>query len=162
MVQNRLTLKEILGPGPRVVILPPMGKGTTQPGYRNRNGQMVVRPTHLAGTDHNQYVYDQRCGNCRHQYGANRSDIRHIHYTQVAWFRSAPGSPNRLQGREEMSSARWWQKTSLCRYYAVAMAIMLVSMGLVGFMSVRTISMRDHRVRASPAPSSARAGPPLA
>jgi hypothetical protein len=56
-------------------ILPAMGKGTTQTGYRNRNGQVVVRPTHLAGTDHNQYVYALRCGNCGYEYGANGSDI---------------------------------------------------------------------------------------
>jgi len=52
-----------------------MGKGTTETGYRNRNRQTVVRPTHLAGTDHNQYVYVLRCGDCGHEYGANGSDI---------------------------------------------------------------------------------------
>jgi hypothetical protein len=52
-----------------------MGKGTTEPGYRNRNGQVVIRPTHLAGTDHYQYVYVLRCGECGHEYGANGSDI---------------------------------------------------------------------------------------
>ncbi len=52
-----------------------MGKGTTEPGYRNRNGQVVIRATHLAGTDHYQYVYVLRCGECGHEYGANGSDI---------------------------------------------------------------------------------------
>ena len=52
-----------------------MGKGTTEPGYRNRNGQLVVRSTHLAGTDHNQYVYVLRWEGCVHEYGANGSDI---------------------------------------------------------------------------------------
>jgi hypothetical protein len=52
-----------------------MGKGTTEPGYRNRNGQVVIRPTHLAGTDHYQYIYVLRCGKCGHEYGANGSDI---------------------------------------------------------------------------------------
>jgi hypothetical protein len=52
-----------------------MGKGTTEPGYTNRNGQVVVGPTHLPGTDHNQYVYILRCGNCACEYGANGSDI---------------------------------------------------------------------------------------
>lgn len=52
-----------------------MGKGTTEPGYTNRNRQVVVRPTHLPGTDLNQYVYILRCGDCGHEYGANGSDI---------------------------------------------------------------------------------------
>ena len=60
---------------PGVGILPAMSKGTTETGYRNRNGQVVVRPTHLAGTDHNQYVFVLRCGNCGYEYGANGSDI---------------------------------------------------------------------------------------
>jgi hypothetical protein len=66
-------------------ILPAMGKRTTETGYKNRNRQVVVRPTHLAGTDHNQYVYVLRCGDCGHEYGANGSDIRE-HYEA---FRSA-------------------------------------------------------------------------
>jgi hypothetical protein len=48
-----------------------MGKGSTETGYRNRNRQIMVRPTPLAGTDHNQYVYVLRCGVCGHEYGAN-------------------------------------------------------------------------------------------
>ena len=48
---------------------------TTQPGYRNRNDQVVVRRTPLPGTDHNQRVYVLECGRCRHWYGANGSDI---------------------------------------------------------------------------------------
>ena len=52
-----------------------MGKGTTEPGYRNRNGQVVVRRTDLAGTDHSQYVYVLRCEACGYEYGANGSDI---------------------------------------------------------------------------------------
>jgi hypothetical protein len=51
-----------------------MGKGTTEPGYRNRDGQLVVRATHLAGTDHYQYVYVLRCGRCGHAYGADEYD----------------------------------------------------------------------------------------
>jgi hypothetical protein len=52
------------------------GKGaTTKPGYRNRNGQMVVRATGLPGTDHFQSIYVLRCGNCGTEYGANGSDI---------------------------------------------------------------------------------------
>jgi hypothetical protein len=49
------------------------GKGTTELGFTNRNGQVVIRHTDLLGTDHNQYVYVLRCGNCG--YGANGSDI---------------------------------------------------------------------------------------
>jgi hypothetical protein len=50
-------------------------KRTTQPGYVNRNGQVVVRPTAIAGNDHNQRVYVMACRNCAHEYGANGSDI---------------------------------------------------------------------------------------
>jgi hypothetical protein len=48
---------------------------TTAPGYRNRNGQTVLRSTGFAGTDHGQSVYVLQCGGCRHEYGANGSDI---------------------------------------------------------------------------------------
>ncbi len=58
-----------------ISILRAVGKGTTEPGYRNRNGQVVIRPTHLVGTDHYQYVYVLRCENCGQEYGANGSDI---------------------------------------------------------------------------------------
>ena len=49
--------------------------GTTEPGYRNRNGQTVVRRTDIPGNDHNQVVYELECGACGHRYGANGSDI---------------------------------------------------------------------------------------
>ena len=49
--------------------------GTTEPGYRNRNDQVVVRRTDLPGNDHNQRVYVLECGRCQHRYGANGSDI---------------------------------------------------------------------------------------
>lgn len=59
-----------------------MGKGmtvkpspTTCTGYVNRNGQVVVRNTRRAGTDHGQYVYQLGCSLCGHVYGANGSDI---------------------------------------------------------------------------------------
>ena len=51
------------------------GAGTTMPGYRNRNDQVVTRRTNLPGNDHNQRVYVLRCARCRSQYGANGSDI---------------------------------------------------------------------------------------
>jgi hypothetical protein len=49
-------------------------KGTTRLGYRNRNGQLVVRATGLPGTDHNQTIYVLRCENCGNEYGSNGSD----------------------------------------------------------------------------------------
>lgn len=52
-----------------------MSKGTTETGYRNRNGQVVLRKTNLPGNDHNQFIYVLRCENCGHEYGANGSDI---------------------------------------------------------------------------------------
>jgi hypothetical protein len=48
---------------------------TTQPGYRNRNAQVVIRGTGLQGTDRGQYVYVLRCESCQIEYGANGSDI---------------------------------------------------------------------------------------
>lgn len=50
-------------------------RGTTTPGYVNRNHQTVVRPTSKEGTDYGQKVYVLRCGKCRREYGANGSDI---------------------------------------------------------------------------------------
>ena len=48
---------------------------TTDPGYANRNGQTVVRPTGQPGTDHLQRIYVLRCTHCTTEYGANGSDI---------------------------------------------------------------------------------------
>jgi hypothetical protein len=50
-------------------------KRTTEPGYVNRNGQIVLRTTGLQGTDHGQTVYVLRCPDCAKEYGANGSDI---------------------------------------------------------------------------------------
>ena len=47
---------------------------SVQIGYVNRNGQTVIAATGLPGTDHGQYVYVLRCGNCMHEYGSNGSD----------------------------------------------------------------------------------------
>ena len=52
-----------------------MGKGTTEPDYRNRNGQVVIQGTDLPGTDLYQYIYFLRRGHCGNEYGANGSDI---------------------------------------------------------------------------------------
>jgi hypothetical protein len=52
-----------------------MTKGTTETGYRNRNGQTVTRRTDLPGNDHNQMTYVLRCDGCGHEYGSNGSDI---------------------------------------------------------------------------------------
>jgi hypothetical protein len=50
-------------------------KGTTEIGYENPNGQVVLRPTGKEGTDHLQKVYVLRCRECGTEYGANGSDI---------------------------------------------------------------------------------------
>ena len=50
-------------------------KGTTTPGYVNRNLQEVIARTEQAGSDHGQRVYLLRCARCGYQYGANGSDI---------------------------------------------------------------------------------------
>jgi plasmid stabilization system protein ParE len=48
---------------------------STAPGHVNRNDQEVIRRTELPGNDHQQRVYELRCGRCDHRYGANGSDI---------------------------------------------------------------------------------------
>jgi hypothetical protein len=48
---------------------------STAPGYVNRGGQVVIRNTGLAGTDHGQSVYQLGCSFCGEVYGANGSDI---------------------------------------------------------------------------------------
>lgn len=55
--------------------MPRTEKGTTDPGYENPNGQIVVRNTGKRGTDFGQYVYELRCKHCGQTYGANGSDI---------------------------------------------------------------------------------------
>lgn len=52
---------------------------TTDPGYENRNRQIVIRATKLAGTDYGQRVYVLRCLNCSHEYGANGSNVFQRH-----------------------------------------------------------------------------------
>jgi hypothetical protein len=54
---------------------------STRPGFTNVNGQTVVRPTGLPGTDHGQSIYELRCSRCAQEYGANGSDI---------WLRKCP------------------------------------------------------------------------
>ena len=48
---------------------------TTQTGYVNRNGQVTIRNTDLAGNDHLQDTYQLACSHCGHNYGSNGSDI---------------------------------------------------------------------------------------
>jgi regulator of replication initiation timing len=50
-------------------------KGTTAPGYVNRNNQVVIRDTGRPGTDHLQRIYQLGCSLCGNVYGANGSDI---------------------------------------------------------------------------------------
>lgn len=56
-------------------------KGTTEIGYENKNGQIVLQQTDRLGTDHGQRVYELRCSKCDNVYGANGSDI---------WLRRCP------------------------------------------------------------------------
>jgi hypothetical protein len=53
----------------------PRRSTTTDPGYVNRNGQVVIRATGLPGTDYGQYIYVLRCSHCAYEYGANGSDV---------------------------------------------------------------------------------------
>ena len=67
----------------------PMSKKTTDPGYKNKNGQIVVRKMSVKGTDHNAYVYELKCTNCGHRYGANGTDI---------WQRKCPKCDGGMPG----------------------------------------------------------------
>lgn len=53
------------------------GKGTTNPGYINRNCQINLGRTDPAwwGSDHGQYINVMHCPKCRTNYGANGTDI---------------------------------------------------------------------------------------
>lgn len=54
----------------------PVTASTTAPGYRNPNGQVVVRDTGFpSDTFPGQRVYRLRCGGCEHHYGANGCDV---------------------------------------------------------------------------------------
>jgi Zn finger protein HypA/HybF involved in hydrogenase expression len=48
---------------------------TTATGFVSANGQVVIRNTGLAGSDHLQHVYQLGCSHCGHVYGANGTDI---------------------------------------------------------------------------------------
>ena len=50
-------------------------KPTTEAGYRNRHGQIVLCDTGIPGTDYGQRVYLLQCDLCGHLYGSNGSDI---------------------------------------------------------------------------------------
>ena len=64
--------------------LPPVPRGsgrtlegsTTTVGFRNANGQTVLRHTNISGNVACQHVYVLMCGHCAHQYGAHGFDIR--------------------------------------------------------------------------------------
>jgi hypothetical protein len=64
---------------------------STRLGYVNPRGQVVIRNTGLAGTDHGQTVYQLGCSTCGHVYGANGSDI-HLRRCPLH-DRGAPGLP---------------------------------------------------------------------
>jgi hypothetical protein len=69
----RLTAKPLRGSGLRPKALAP----TTTPGYRNSNGQIVVRDTGApSATRANQSIHELRCAACEHRYGCNGMDIK--------------------------------------------------------------------------------------
>jgi hypothetical protein len=63
-------------------------KGTTEIGYRNDNGQLVIRDTGESGTDFDARKFQLACSRCGHNYGANSGDI---------WERKCP----KCQGGKE-------------------------------------------------------------
>ena len=49
---------------------------TTDPGYRNIHGQIVISRTGFPSESFpGQTIYRLRCDHCKHEYGANGSDI---------------------------------------------------------------------------------------
>lgn len=48
---------------------------STEIGFINTNGQEVLGPTGLPGTDHGQSIYVLKCRSCAQEYGANGTDI---------------------------------------------------------------------------------------
>ena len=50
---------------------------TTEPGYRNPNGQIVIAATGVASASRpTQRIYKLRCETCGHEYGVNGMDIK--------------------------------------------------------------------------------------
>ena len=91
--------------------MPRSSAKTTEPGYENRNGQIVVGKTDLPGNDHHRYIYVLECGRCGCRYGANGSDI---------WQRLCPNCgggrpgldyrhslPERRSDRSASHASRW-------------------------------------------------------
>ena len=77
-------------------------KGSTEPGYVNRNGQINLGRTNprRRGSDHLQYVYVMHCPVCVYNYGANGSDI-HLRLCPNHWQDGRIGMPGEpLQGDE--------------------------------------------------------------
>lgn len=68
---------------------------TTDSGYVNSMGQVVVRHTGMPGTDHLQSVYQLACSKCGHAYGANGSDIHERKCPECQG--GAPGLPLEME-----------------------------------------------------------------
>jgi len=74
---------ELPRPGPTGT-LPPMPRevgrtlegNTTAVGFKNANGQTVLRYTNPSGNVEGPRVYVLMCGHCSHEYGANGFDIQ--------------------------------------------------------------------------------------
>ena len=49
--------------------------GTTEIGFENRNGQIVIRATDMSGNDNEQKLYELECKPCGAHYYSNGSDI---------------------------------------------------------------------------------------
>lgn len=48
---------------------------TTQIGYVNKNNQECLGNRGVPGTDHLQFAYKTKCGDCGYEYGSNGSDL---------------------------------------------------------------------------------------
>src|SRR5260370_36116242 len=64
-------------------------KGTTKPGYVNRNGQITIRDTGEPGTDFGARKFQLACSHCGYNYGANSGAI---------WERRCPGCQGGAEG----------------------------------------------------------------
>ena len=91
-------------------------------GYRNGNQQTVLRPTGLQGTGQGETVYVLRCHYCKHEYGADGSDI-HLRRCPVCQG-GAPGLHyNRGPRVEALTECSYADREGTARVFAFSLPI---------------------------------------
>src|ERR1700739_1488006 len=72
-------------------------KGTTKPGYVNPRNQEVIRNTRKAGGGRGHWIYELKCRECGHHYGANGN---YIHSRKCPKCQGGQPGPSLLRGAE--------------------------------------------------------------